>query len=181
MNDISLAQQWDTQRQQVVEQMLAGGGGPGIASPDMIVGRSGLEIMQALLAGKVPYPPMADTMGVSLMQVEQGLAVFQGTPTRAHYNPMGSVHGGWFATLLDFALGAAVHSSLPANQGYTTADLHVHMVRAARSDTGPLRAIAKIVHCGRQLATAEGRIEGPDGTLYAHGTTSCILFSAGPR
>jgi uncharacterized protein (TIGR00369 family) len=95
-----------------------------------------------------------------------------------HYNPMGVVHGGWFATLLDFALGCAVQTTLTAGSGYTTAQLSVHMVRAATIDTGPLRAIGTAVHSGRQMATSEARIVAPDGKLYAHATTTCLVFAA---
>ena len=108
--------------------------------------------------------------------VPPGSAVFQGTPQLKHYNPMGVVHGGWFATLLDFALGCAVQTTLGVGVGYTTAHLSVHMVRAATIDTGPLRAIGKAVHSGRQMATSEARIVAPDGKLYAHATTTCVVF-----
>ena len=93
---------------------------------------------------------------------------------------MGVVHGGWFATLLDFALGCAVQTTLGAGSGYTTAQLSVQMVRAATADTGPLRAIGKAVHSGRQMATSEARIVAPDGKLYAHATTTCLVFAARP-
>ena len=103
--------------------------------------------------------------------------MFQGTPQLKHYNPLGSVHGGWYATLLDSALGCAVHTMLEAGQGYTTAELGIHIVRGANERSGPLRAIGKTVHVGRQLATAEARIVGADGKLYAHGTTTCLVFA----
>ena len=86
------------------------------------------------------------------------------------------MHGGWYATLLDSALGCAVHTTVPAGYGYTTAELGVNIVRAASERTGPLRAIGQVIHSGRQLATAEARIVGPDGKLYAHATTTCLVF-----
>ena len=86
------------------------------------------------------------------------------------------MHGGWYATLLDSALGCAVHTALEAGQGYTTAELGIHIVRAASIKSGPLRAIGQTVHVGRQLATAEARIVGADGKLYAHGSTTCLVF-----
>lgn len=90
---------------------------------------------------------------------------------------MGSVHGGWFATVLDSALGCAVHSTMAAGMGYTTAELSVNIVRAASDRTGPLRAIGQVVHSGRQLATAEARLVDAEGKLYAHGTTTCLVFT----
>lgn len=154
---------------------------PGIASPEMVAGKSGLEVMQAMLAGELPYPHILDTLDYNLVEVAHGRAVFQGTPQLKHYNPLGTVHGGWYATLLDSALGCAVHTSLAAGYGYTTAELGLNIVRAASYKSGPLRAIGTVIHSGRQLATAEARIVGEDGKLYAHGTTTCLVFEARPR
>ena len=171
---------WNEERNAVVERMLAGGGKPGLAPPSMVAGKSGLEIMQAMLAGELPFPHIADTLDFSLVQVGPGKAVFQGTPQLKHYNPLGTVHGGWYATLLDSALGCAVHTMMPAGRAYTTAELGVNIVRAASHKTGPLRAIGTVIHCGRQMATAEARIVGPDGKLYAHATTTCLVFEVPP-
>ncbi|WP_395703743.1 PaaI family thioesterase [Aquabacterium sp.] len=154
---------------------------PGIASPEMVAGKSGLEIMQTMLAGHLPYPHIMDTLDFHLVEVGPGKAVFQGVPQLKHYNPLGSVHGGWYATLLDSALGCAVHTSLAPGYGYTTAELGINIVRAASYKSGPLRAIGTVIHSGRQLATAEARIVGEDGKLYAHGTTTCLVFEARPR
>ena len=167
---------WTSQRNSVVERMLAGGGKPGLATPEMVAGKTGMEIMQAMLAGELPYPHIADTMDFSLVEIASGTATFQGTPQLKHYNPLGSVHGGWYATLLDSAVGCAVHTMMPAGRAYTTAELSVNIVRAASHKSGPLRAIGTVIHCGKQLATAEGRIVGADGKLYAHATTTCLVF-----
>ena len=102
--------------------------------------------------------------------------MFEGVPQEMHLNPMGGVHGGWYATLLDSALGCAVHSMMPPGRGYTTAELSVNLVRAAKLDGQPLQAIGKVLHVGRQLATAEARIVDAQGKLYAHGTTTCLVF-----
>lgn len=99
-----------------------------------------------------------------------------GAPALAHFNPLGTVHGGWFATLLDSALGCAVHTMMPPGRGYTTAELSVNIVRALTLKVPRVRAEGRVIHCGRQLATAEARLVGPDGTLYAHGTTTCLVF-----
>ena len=98
-----------------------------------------------------------------------------------HYNPLGTVHGGGYVTLLGSALGCAVHTMMPAGFAYTTARQRVNIVRAASSQTGPLRAIRQVMHSRRPLATAEARIVGPDGKLYAHGTTTCLVFESRPR
>jgi uncharacterized protein (TIGR00369 family) len=132
--------------------------------------------LQAMLRGELPYPPIAKTLDFNLMEVEPGKAVFQGTPGPAHLNPMGTIHGGWYATLLDSALGCAVHTMMPAGRGYTTAELSVNLVRGINGKAPRVRAEGKVIHCGRQLATAEARLYGPDGTLFAHGTTTCLVF-----
>jgi uncharacterized protein (TIGR00369 family) len=168
--------QWNAQMDEVRSRMLAGGGKPGLARPEMVAGKTGLQTMQAMLAGELPFPHIAQTLDFSLVEIGEGRAVFQGLPQLMHYNPLGSVHGGWYATLLDSALGCAVHTTMPAGRGYTTAELSVNIVRAASHKTGPLRAIGTVIHSGRQLATAEARIVGPDGRIYAHGTTTCLVF-----
>jgi uncharacterized protein (TIGR00369 family) len=167
--------QWEREYQVTVQRMKAGAG-PGLASRADFTGLNGLQQMQAMLDGKTPYPHIADTMDFSLVEIGEGRAVFQGTPQLKHYNPLGSVHGGWYATLLDSAVGCAVHTVMPAGRAYTTAELSVNIVRAASLKSGPLRAIGTVVHAGRQLATAEGRIVGADGRLYAHATTTCLVF-----
>lgn len=159
-----------------VRARLDAGVGPGVARPEQVMGKSGLELMQAMLRGELPYPPIARTLDFQLIEVGEGRAMFQGTPGGAHLNPMGSVHGGWYATLLDSALGCAVHTMLPAGRGYTTAELGINLVKAIGPKAPRVRAEGKVIHCGRQLATAEARLYGPDGTLYAHGTTTCLVF-----
>jgi uncharacterized protein (TIGR00369 family) len=154
---------------------------PGVAAPAQIAGRSGLQIFQALLAGEIPPPPMAVTLDFTLLSIEPGLAVFQGQPRISHYNPMGTVHGGWFATLLDSAMGCAVHSTLPAGKAYTTLELKLNLVRALTEAVPLVRAEGRLVHGGRQVATAEARLVGPDGQLYAHASTTCLVFDLASR
>jgi len=168
--------QWEEERAAIVKRMVAGGGKPGVIDAAEVAGKSGLELLTSMLKGELPYPPIAETLDFSLVAVEFGTVTFQGTPQLKHYNPMGTVHGGWYATLLDSALGCAVQSVMPATSGYTTVELGINIVRAASHRTGPLRAIATVLHAGRQLATAEARIVGADGKLYAHGTTTCLVF-----
>lgn len=159
-----------------VLQTLGAGAGPGVATPEQITGKSGLQMMQAMLAGELPYAAIARTLDFLLVQVGEGSATFQGTPGPQHFNPMGTVHGGWFATLLDSALGCAVHTLMPPGRAYTTAELSVNIVKALTPKVPRVRAIGQVIHCGRQLATAQAQLVGPDGTLYAHATTTCLVF-----
>ena len=163
-------------REAAVQQLLAAGPGPGIATAQQLAGRNGLEVMQGVIQGELPYPPIARTLDFLLVDVADGQAVFQGTPGPQHFNPVGTVHGGWFATLLDSALGCAVHTKMPVGRAYTTAELSVNIVRALTPKVQRVRAIGKVIHCGRQLATADAQLVGPDGTLYAHATTTCLVF-----
>ena len=137
---------------------------------------SGLDTMQAMLRGELAPPPITKTLDFLLLEVGPGTAVFQGQPLQRHYNPLGSVHGGWFATLLDSAMGCAVHTMMPPGRGYTTAELSVNIVRAITDKVPRVRAQGRVIHCGRQLATAEAQLVGADGRLYAHGTTTCLVF-----
>lgn len=163
-------------REREVNALLEAGAGCGVARPEQVAGRSGLDVLRAMLRGELPYPPIARTLSFQLMEVGEGRAMFQGAPGADHLNPMGGIHGGWYATLLDSALGCAVHTMMPAGRGYTTAELGVNLVKAISPKVQRVRAEAKVLHCGRQLATAEARLVGPDGTLYAHGTTTCLVF-----
>lgn len=138
--------------------------------------RSGMEIFEAIFAGEIPPAPIGDTLDFVPIRMEPGKAVFQGSPKRRHYNPLGTVHGGWFATLLDSAVGCAIHTTLPAGKAFTTLELKVNMVRALNDAVPFVRAEGNVIHAGRQVATAEGRIVGPDGKLYAHATTTCLIF-----
>lgn len=159
-----------------VREQAAAGPGPGMYPPEQTAGRTGLQMLQAMLCGELPFATIARTLDFLLIEVSDGHAIFQGTPGPGHLNPMGAVHGGWYATLLDSALGCAVHTKMPAGKGYTTAELSVNMVKAIGPKVQRVRAIGHVLHCGRQLATAEARLVGPDGTLYAHGTTTCLIF-----
>lgn len=146
------------------------------APPEQIAGRTGMQMFEAIFAGELPPAPIGDTLDFVPIHIEPGAAVFQGRPQRRHYNPLGTVHGGWFATLLDSAVGCAVHSTLPAGKGFTTLELKINMVRPLNDRVPLVRAEGKVIHAGRQVATAEGRIVGPDGKLYAHATTTCLIF-----
>jgi len=175
MSDTNQLETWLALEREV-RARTESGVGPGVATREQLAGKTGLEVMQAMLRGELPYPPIAQTLDFTVIEVAEGRAVFQGTPGPAHLNPMGTVHGGWYATLLDSALGCAVHTMMPVGRGYTTAELGVNLVRAIGAKAPRVRAEGKVIHCGRQLATAEAKLYGPDGTLYAHGTTTCLVF-----
>ena len=138
---------------------------------------SGLEYLQAMARGDLPLAPIASLFGMEPVEVEEGRVAFEATPRREHYNPIGSVHGGFAATLLDSAMGCAVQSTLPAGAGYTTLELSVNYVRPMSEDTGRVRVEGTVVHGGRRMATAEGRLFSVEsGKLLAHGKTTCLVF-----
>ena len=138
---------------------------------------SGLAFMRALAAGELPPPPIADLMGFTLVEVDEGYALFRGEPGEQHLNPIGSVHGGFAATLLDSALGCAVHTTLPAGIGYSTLELSVNLVRGLTPATGPVLAEGRVLHTGRRTATAEAKLTAEHGgALLAHGTTTCLIL-----
>lgn len=153
----------------------------GLAPRALFAGKTGLQQMQALLDGEGPPPPISETLDFVLISVADGEAVFQGRPQFKHYNPLGTVHGGWFATLLDSALGCSVHTTLPVGRGYTTLEFKVNLVRALTDQVPLVRAIGKVVHRGRQVTTAEADLVGHDGRLYAHASTTCLLFDLPQR
>ncbi len=139
-------------------------------------GLSGLEYLRKIASGELPRPPFGALLDFGLSELEEGRAVFTVEPAEYHYNPIGVVHGGLAATLLDSAMGCAVHSTLPAGVGYTTLEIKVNYVRALTAETGEVRCEARAIHIGGRTATAEGRVVDADGKLYAHGTTTCLIF-----
>jgi uncharacterized protein (TIGR00369 family) len=139
-------------------------------------GLSGLEYLRKFIAGELPRPPISALMNFGLTELSEGRAVFTVEPAEYHYNPIGVVHGGLAATLLDSAMGCAVHSALPAGVGYTTLEIKVNYVRAMTANTGTVRCEGKLIHLGGRTATAEGRVVDEDGKLYAHATTTCLIF-----
>jgi uncharacterized protein (TIGR00369 family) len=172
MNIDQVISLWMTEEAQAREHLIASD----ISTPEQIAGLSGMEFFEAMRTGKLPPAPIGETLDFVPIRIELGSVVFQGRPQRKHYNPLGTVHGGWFATLLDTAVGCAVHSTLAAGKGFTTLELKVNMVRALTEQVPLIRAEGKVIHVGRQVATAEGRIVGPDGKLYAHASTTCLIF-----
>lgn len=152
----------------------------GVTRPELAATLTGLQMMQGVLDGSLPRPSIGRTLDFLLVHVGHGTATFQGAPGEGHLNPLGTVHGGWFATLLDSALGCAVHTALPAGRAYTTLELKVNLIRALMPSVQRVRAIGHVIHVGGQTATAEARLVGPDGKLYAHGSTTCLVFPVRP-
>jgi uncharacterized protein (TIGR00369 family) len=150
--------------------------GTGVVPVEVIRPLSGFEFIVGLSEGRFPRPPIANLMDFQLVEVELGRVVFTATPGEQHYNPLGSVHGGYTSTLLDSCMGCAVHTRLGPGQGFTSLELKVNFVRRVSADTGPVRAEGKVIHFGGQIATAEGRLTDEGGRLLAHGTTTCLIF-----
>ena len=141
---------------------------------------SGLDYLLGIAEGRIPPAPIAVLLGMSIVAVEPGQVTF-GLDVGEHlYNPIGSVHGGVFCTLLDSAMGCAVHSSLDCGQAYATLELKVNMVKALTLNTPSVTATGQVISAGRRVVTASGQITGPDGALYAHATTTCLVFEPRP-
>jgi uncharacterized protein (TIGR00369 family) len=137
---------------------------------------SGIQYLKALQSGELPSPPISALIGMEIAEVSEGRVVFSAEPAEYHYNPLGTVHGGIAATLLDSAMGCAVQSVLPFGTGYTTLELKVNYLRPMTSATGIVYCEGKVIHLGGRIATAEARLTDTSGKLYAHGTTTCILL-----
>jgi uncharacterized protein (TIGR00369 family) len=150
----------------------------GLVPLEQIKSRSGLEFLSDMAAGKLPQPPICATLGFHLAEVSDGYARFDGLPELRHYNPIGTVHGGFAATLLDSALGCAIFSTLAKGEAWTTLELKLNLVRPISKDTGPVRAEGRIIHRGRTVATSEGTVKDRGGKLYAHASTTCMIFPA---
>lgn len=150
----------------------------GVVTAEVLLSYDGLDFLQALIAGELPAAPIMETLGFRLDAVEKGRAVFRATPEFRHYNPLGTVHAGFAATLLDSSMGCAVHTTLVKGEAYTTLELKLNLVRPLTEKTGPVAAEGRVVHRGRTVATAEADLKDAAGKLYAHATTTCMIFPA---
>jgi len=151
------------------------------AAANKVVGtRAGIEVLRAMKSGELPPPPVAMLVGFAFDEVEEGRVVMSLVPDEVHYNPLGTVHGGILATLLDTVMGCAVHSTLGAGRGYTTLSISVNYIRAVTVATGPVVASGTIEHAGRSTAIARGTVHDAKGRLIATAETTCMLFEA-PR
>jgi uncharacterized protein (TIGR00369 family) len=144
------------------------------------LGRPGLDLLRAMIAGEIPPPPVMRLIDMGRMEAEPGRVVVEMTAQEFHYNPLGTVHGGVLSTLLDTAAACAVHSTLPAGTGYTSLDLNVKFLRAVTVESGVLRCEGTVVQRGRRTAYAQARLTDEAGRLVAHATSSCLLFEAAP-
>lgn len=136
-----------------------------------------IDVFRKMIARELPAPPIGESFDFLLSEIENGRAVFEGKPHAKFYNPLGTIHGGFICTLLDSAMACAIHSALEAGRASTSIEIKVNFVRPIFEKTGTLRAIGETVNVGRQIASAEGKLIGEDGKLYAHGTTTCFIFS----
>jgi len=148
----------------------------GVVPLDEIKRISGLELMQGLIAGKYPAPPIMRALEFTLDRAEHGIAVFSGDAKYDHYNPIGTVHGGWVATLLDSCMGCAMHTTLKPGQGYTSLEIKVNFVRLVLDKTGRVTAEGRVIYAGSRTGTAEGKLTDASGKLLAHATTTCLIF-----
>ena len=148
----------------------------GVTPPEIMASMAGIDFVRATFDGKLPTPPIMQTIEPFDCTAEPGVVVIHSVPGFRHYNPIGSVHGGYAATLLDSAMGLAVHSALPAGTGYTTLEFKVSFIKGMTGDTGVVRTEGRTLNVGRRAATAEARITDAKGRLLAHATTTCLVF-----
>jgi uncharacterized protein (TIGR00369 family) len=148
----------------------------GVTPPEVMASMAGVDFVRAIFAGKLPAPPIMRTIEPFDSTAEPGVVVMHSTPRFRHYNPIGSVHGGYAATLLDSAMGLAVHTMLPAGTGYTTLEFKISFIRGMTKDTGAIRTEGRTLNVGRRTATAEARMTDAKGRLLAHATTTCLVF-----
>ncbi len=144
--------------------------------PATLAALPGIDIIRAMIAGDLPRAPIGALIGMEAGEAGDGWVVFTGTPGPQHYNPIGSVHGGYAATLLDSCMGCAIHTRPGAGTGYTTIDLHVTYVRAMTTETGLVTARGDVISAGRRVATAQGSLTDSRGRLLATATTRCLVF-----
>jgi uncharacterized protein (TIGR00369 family) len=148
----------------------------GVTPAATMASMPGIDFVRAIFSGQLPEPPIMQTVEPFDCTAEPGVVVIHSVPGIRHYNPIGSVHGGYAATLLDSAMGLAVHSTLPAGTGYTTLEFKLSFIRGMTKDTGTVRTEGKTLHVGRRTAIAEARITDSKGRLLAHATTTCLVF-----
>jgi uncharacterized protein (TIGR00369 family) len=148
----------------------------GVMPTEVLASMPGIDFVRAMFDGKLPTPPIMQTIEPFDFTAEPGVVVFHSIPGFRHYNPIGSVHGGYAAILLDSAMGLAVHSMLAAGQGYTTLEFKVSFIKGMTKDTGPVRSEGRTLNVGRRTATAEARITDAKGRLLAHATTTCLVL-----
>ncbi|MEO1266184.1 MAG: PaaI family thioesterase [Pseudomonadota bacterium] len=150
----------------------------GVVDKETLLSMSGLAFLQAIASGALPQPPICETVGFALVEAREGFVAFEGEPLPAHFNPIGSIHGGYAATLLDSCMACAVQTTVPQGSIYTTLEIKVHYTRAIQPGVGRLRAEGTVIHAGRTTGTSEGKLVDETGRIYAHGTTTCLIMKA---
>lgn len=150
----------------------------GCIPPELYLKCSGVDLFKMMIAADIPQPPISKIMCFSMVDAQVGKVVFKGTPNLTHYNPLGSVHGGWYGTIMDSALSCAVQSKLPAGMRYTTVEYKINMIRPMFDTTGEVTCEANAIHVGRTIGTSEAKITDKNGKLIAHGTATCAIFPA---
>lgn len=150
----------------------------GVVTRDVLLAEEGLSFLRGMAEGRHPGPPIAEAMDLDLVEVEEGRVVFTGKPSARFFNPLGTIHGGWTATILDSAMACAVHAMLRAGEAYTTLEMKLNYVRPVLPDGGTLRCEGRIIHRGNTVATSEGKLVDDRGRLLAHGTETCVIFPA---
>jgi uncharacterized protein (TIGR00369 family) len=150
--------------------------GYGVTPIEEVRALDGLSLMKGIMEGRFPAPPISRALGFSISRIEHGRVTFDYEPVFDHYNPLGSVHGGIAATLLDSVMGCSIHTTLKPGVGFTTLEIKINYVRAMTDKTGPVQAEGKIINVGSRIATSEGRLVDSAGKLLAHGTTTCLIF-----
>jgi uncharacterized protein (TIGR00369 family) len=153
----------------------------GVVSREVLLAGDGLSFLRDMIAGRHPGPPFADAMDFDIAEVDEGRVVFVGKPSVRFFNPLGTIHGGWTATILDSAMACAAHSTLKAGEGYTTLEMKINYVRPVMPDSGTVRCEGKLIHRGGTVATTEGGLVDERGKLLAHGTETCLIFPAKPK
>ena len=148
----------------------------GVTPPEVMASMSGIDFVRAMFDGRLPAPPIMQTIEPFEQTAEPGIVSFSSIPGFRHYNPIGSVHGSYAAALLDSAMGLAVHSMLPVGTGYTTLEFKISFIRGMTKETGVVRSEGRTLNIGRRAATAEARITDTEGRLLAHATTTCLVF-----
>ncbi|MEE1657330.1 PaaI family thioesterase [Microvirga sp. CF3062] len=153
----------------------------GIVSRDVLTAEPGLMFLRSMLEGRHPAPPFSRSTNVYMTQVDEGRVIFEGEPTEAFFNPLGTIHGGWTSAILDSAMACAVHTTLAAGQGYTTVEMKLNFVRPILPNMGKVTCEGTLIHRGGTLATSEGKLFDAKGRLLAHGTETCMIFDATAR
>ena len=150
----------------------------GVVSRDVLLAEDGACFLRGMMEGRHPGAPFADAMDFELAEVDEGRVVFVGKPSPRFFNPLGTIHGGWTATILDSAMACAAHATLKPGEGYTTLEMKLNYVRPVMPDSGPVRCEGKLIHRGNTVVTTEGKLVDARGKLLAHGTETCLVFPA---